>query len=144
MADICRCRSSPVALKENLKKLIDDTQALYDKMATDEGAVNEYYRASALTDANLSEAMAEIGDAQTVYDNFSATVEEINTAFDELNVKYGVLNGIEALNVADRSELNTLITTTMQGLLEQTTVDGAVEVGNVALQVTDKTAPFYI
>lgn len=135
--------NNTAALKENLKKLIDDTQALYDKMATDEGAVNEYYRASALTDANLSEAMAEIGDAQTVYDNSSATVEEINTAFDELNVKYGVLNGIEALNVADRSELNTLITT-MLGLLEQTTVNGAVEVGNVALQVTDKTAPFYI
>ncbi|MBQ2809105.1 MAG: M60 family metallopeptidase, partial [Bacteroidaceae bacterium] len=35
--------NNTAALKENLKKLIDDTQALYDKMATDEGAVNEYY-----------------------------------------------------------------------------------------------------
>ena len=135
--------NNTAALKENLKKLIDDTQALYDKMATDKGAVNEYYSTSSLTADNLSEALTEIEDAQTVYDNSSATVEEIKTAFDELNVKYGVLYGIEELNVADRSELNNLIAT-MQSLLEQTTVNGAVEVGNVALQVTDKTAPFYI
>ena len=135
--------NNTAALKENLKKLIDDTQALYDKMATDKGAVNEYYSTSSLTADNLSEALTEIEDAQTVYDNSSATVEEIKTAFDELNVKYGVLFGIEELNVADRSELNNLIAT-MQSLLEQTTVNGAVEVGNVALQVTDKTAPFYI
>ena len=135
--------NNTAALKENLKKLIDDTQALYDKMATDEGAVNEYYSTSSLTADNLSEALAMITAAQTVYDNSSATVEDINTAFDELNVKYGVLNGIEALNVADRSELNTLITT-MLGLLEQTTVNGAVEVGNVALQIDDEAAPYYI
>ena len=132
--------NNTAALKENLKKLIDDTQALYDKMATDEGAVNEYYSTSSLTAANLSEAMAEIGDAQTVYDNSSATVEEINTAFEELNVKYGVLNGIEALNVADRADLDSLITT-MQGLLDVTTENGA---GNVALQIDDESAPFYI
>ena len=135
--------NNTAALKANLKELIDNTQALYDKMATDEGAVNEYYSTSSLTAANLSEALTEIEDAQTVYDNSSATVDEIKTAFDELNVKYGVLYGIEELNVADRSELNNLIAT-MQSLLEQTTVNGAVEVGNVALQVTDKTAPFYI
>lgn len=135
--------NNTAALKENLKKLIDDTQALYDKMATDEGAVNEYYSTSALTADNLSEALVMITAAQTVYDNSSATVEEIKAAFDELNVKYGVLYGIEKLNVTDRGDLNNLIAT-MQSLLEQTTVNGAVEVGNVALQVTDKTAPFYI
>ena len=135
--------NNTAALKENLKKLIDDTQALYDKMATDEGAVNEYYSTSSLTADNLSEAMAEIGDAQTVYENSSATVDEINAAYYNLNEKYTILKGIEDLDVTDRGDLNTLIAT-MQSLLEQTTVNGAVETGNVALQVTDKTAPFYI
>lgn len=135
--------NNTAALKENLKKLIDDTQALYDKMATDEGAVNEYYSTSSLTAANLSEALTEIEDALVVYDNSSATVDDINTAFDELNTKYGVLNGIEELNVADRGELKTLIDK-MEELLEQTTVSGAVETGNLALQIDDEAAPYYI
>lgn len=135
--------NNTAALKENLKKLIDDTQALYDKMATDEGAVNEYYSTSSLTAANLSEALTEIEDALVVYDNSSATVDDINTAFDELNTKYGVLNGIEELNVADRGELKTLIDK-MEDLLEQTTVSGAVETGNLALQIDDEAAPYYI
>ena len=135
--------NNTAALKENLMKLIDDTQALYDKMATDDGAVNEYYSTSALTADNLSEALAMITAAQAVYDNSSATVDAINTAYDNLNKKYTVLSGIEELNVTDREDLSGLIAT-MQSLLEQTTVNGAVETGNVALQVTDKTAPFYI
>ena len=135
--------NNTAALKENLEKLIDDTQALYDKMATDEGAVNEYYSTSLLTADNLSEALAMITAAQTVYDNSSATVDEINAAYYNLNEKYTILKGIEDLDVTDRGDLNNLIAT-MQSLLEQTTVNGAVKVGNVALQVTDKTAPFYI
>lgn len=135
--------NNTAALKANLKKLIDDTQALYDKMATDKGAVNEYYSTSSLTADNLSEALAMITAAQTVYDNSSATVNEINAAYYNLNEKYTILKGIEDLDVTDRGDLNNLIAT-MQSLLGQTTVNGAVEVGNVALQVTDKTAPFYI
>lgn len=135
--------NNTAALKENLMKLIYDTQALYDKMATDDGAVNEYYSTSALTADNLSEALAMITAAQTVYDNSSATVDAINAAYYNLNEKYTILKGIEDLDVTDRGDLNNLIAT-MQSLLEQTTVNGAVETGNVALQVTDKTAPFYI
>ena len=135
--------NNTATLKENLKKLIDDTQALYDKMS-DEGAVNEYYSTSALTDANLSEAMAEIGDAQMVYDNSSATIEEINTAFDELNVKYGVLNGIEVLNVAadartDIEELVAEMETLLGEVADKTTAKTAL-----ALQTTDEDDSFYI
>ena len=131
------------ALKENLKTLMDKTQALYDKMATGEGTVSEYYVTSALTVDNLSETLSEIVDAQTVYDNNLSTKEEIQLTITELTAKYNVLKGIEDLNVTDRTDLDTLITT-MQGLLEETTENGAVETGNIALQVTDKTAPFYI
>ncbi len=135
--------NNTAAHKENLKKLIDDTQALYGKMATDDGAVNEYYSTSVLTADNLSGALAMITAAQTVYDNSSATVDAINAAYYDLNEKYTILKGIEDLDVTDRGDLNNLIAT-MQSLLEQTTVNGAVETGNVALQVADKTAPFYI
>lgn len=135
--------NNTAALKANLKELIDNTQELYDKMATDERTVNEYYSTSSLTAANLSEALAMITAAQTVYDNSSATVDEINATYYNLNEKYTILKGIEDLDVTDRGDLNNLIVT-MQSLLKQTTVNGAVETGNVALQVTDKTAPFYI
>lgn len=142
-AELYAALNNTDALKENLKTLIDDTQALYDKMATDEGTVSEYYVTSTLTVENLSEAKAEIEDAQEVYDYNLSTKENIQSAITELDAKYDVLYGIEYLNVTDRADLDSLITT-MQGLLEQTTVDGAVETGNIALQVTDKTAPFYI
>ena len=128
------------ALKENLKTLIDDTQALYDKMATDEGTVSEYYVTSALTVENLSEAKAEIEDAQEVYDYNMSTKEDIQLAITELDAKYDVLYGIEDSNVTDRADLDSLITT-MQGLLDETTENGA---GNIALQVKDENAPFYI
>ena len=130
-------------LRENLKKLIDNTQALYDKMATDEETVSEYYVTSALTVENLSEALSEIGDAQAVYDYNLSTNGEISTAITELTYKYNVLLGIDTLNVTVRTELESLITT-MQGLLEETTENGAVETGNIALQKDDESAPFYI
>ncbi|MBQ3243649.1 MAG: discoidin domain-containing protein [Bacteroidaceae bacterium] len=136
--------NNTAALKENLKKLIDDTQALYDKMATDEGAVNEYYSTSSLTADNLSEALTEIEDAQTVYDNSSATVDEINAAFKELNVKYGVLYGIEELNVAAdaRTDITGLIEK-MEELLGEV-ADKTTAKTAIALQTTDANAEFYI
>ena len=136
--------NNTAALKENLKKLIDDTQALYDKMATDEGAVNEYYSTSSLTADNLSEALAMITAAQTVYDNSSATVGEINTAFNELNVKYGVLYGIEELNVAAdaRTDITGLIEK-MEELLGEV-ADKTTAKTAIALQTTDANAEFYI
>ncbi|MBQ4063000.1 MAG: discoidin domain-containing protein, partial [Bacteroidaceae bacterium] len=136
--------NNTAALKENLKKLIDDTQALYDKMATDEGAVNEYYSTSSLTATNLSEALTEIEDAQTVYDNSSATVEEIKTAFDELNVKYGVLNGIDELDFAadKRTDITGLIEK-MEELLGEV-VDKTTAKTAIALQVEDEEREFYI
>ncbi len=142
-AELYAALNNTDALKENLKTLMDNTQALYDKMATGEGTVSEYYVTSALTVEDLSETLSEIADAQTVYDNNLSTKEDIQLAITELTAKYDVLKGIENLNVTDRTDLDTLITT-MQGLLEETTENGAVETGNIALQIDDESAPFYI
>ena len=130
------------ALKAKLLDLIKKTQALYDKMATEDGAVDEYYSTSELTAETLSAVLSEITDAQDAYDNAS-TVGDINTAFDELNEKYEVLDAVEKSDVADRDDLNALITG-MQSLLEQTTVNGAQTAGSLPLQIDDNTASYYI
>ncbi|MBO5787889.1 MAG: discoidin domain-containing protein, partial [Bacteroidaceae bacterium] len=222
--------NNTAALKANLKELIDNTQALYDKMADDEGNVNSNYSVSALENQDLVDALAQITAAQLVFEDASATVESINTAYETLNEKYQVLLEVENANVAatiDKSELETLINNAntlvgtingniennenyyagvdglalaelsyalslaqdaftryylteeqytnayntlnscytvtdtvvsadvakddlktlidaMEDLLATTTVNGVVETGNLALQVMDETAPFYI
>lgn len=135
-------KNNTAALKENLKKLIDDTQALYDEMATSEGAVNDYYSTSTLTVDNLSEASTEITDATTVYNNSSATVDEINAAYDELNAKYTVLTGIKDLDYTGERTIGTEITTA-ETLLDE--VRNATEIPEtVVLQNDDAAAPYYI
>ena len=222
--------NNTAALKANLKELIDNTQALYDEMADGEGNVNSNYSVSALENQDLVDALAQIRAAQLVFENASATVESINTAYETLNEKYQVLLKVENANVAatkDKSELeilinkaNTLVGTingniennenyyagvnglaleelneaisaaqdaftryylteeqytnaydtlntchtvtnkvvsadvakddlktlidAMEELLATTTVSGAVETGNVALQIDDEAAPYYI
>lgn len=105
--------NNTAALKANLKELIDNTQALYDKMADDEGNVNSNYSVSALENQDLVDALAQITAAQLVFENASATVENINTAYETLNEKYQVLLEVENANVAttiDKSGLRTAIT----------------------------------
>ena len=129
--------------RADLAELIQATQELCDEMSTPEGAVAEYYLSSSLTADNLAAVAAEIADADAVCKNLSAINADIKAAYTELEAEFNLLKNIKDVDVADRSSLQTLITE-MEDLLELTTVDGAVETGNVALQVDSKTSPYYI
>ncbi|MBR5593952.1 MAG: discoidin domain-containing protein [Bacteroidaceae bacterium] len=131
-------------LKAELQALHDNVVQFYLEIADENnGVIEEYYR-TAFTQDDLYALAAAIQNAERVYAvDYAATVEEITAAYEGLNAEYERLMEIKTVDVADRSSLQTLITE-MEDLLELTTVDGAVETGNVALQVDSKTSPYYI
>ncbi|MBR3612616.1 MAG: discoidin domain-containing protein [Bacteroidaceae bacterium] len=135
--------NNTTALKESLLELINDTQALYDEMAADGGTVNDYYSTSALTDENLSAASTEIAEATVVCNNPSATVNDISTAYNELNEVYTILEGIKANDYSGSREIiGTEITNAATLLAEVMTA--AETPGDVPLQASAATAPYYI
>ena len=98
--------------KEALQTLYNDDLALYDKMADDDGNVDDDYRPSALTNEKLAEVKAAIDDAKDKLDN-STQQAEVDAAKDALQTLYDALLAVEEANVAttiDKSELNTAIT----------------------------------
>lgn len=135
-------KNNTAALKESLLELINSTQTLYNEMAADDGTVNNYYSTSTLTDDNLSEAFAQITAATEVYNNSSATVDDINTAYNELNAKYTVLKDIKDLDYTEERTIVTDIETAEDLLAEVMTAAEAPE--TVVLQNGDATQPYYI
>ena len=128
-------------LKETLQAQVEPLQALYDKMATDNGDVEAYY-SSVLT----AEVLAAAGEALSVAqgllaDGAAVTVTAIVGAKSALEEQEALLQGIDDADVADREELTERIAT-MQGLLGETT--SSITTGAVALQATNAENDFYI
>ena len=129
-------------LKAELEKLHDEAVQLYLEIADENnGVIDEYYR-TAFTQDDFDALVAAIQNAELVKGNVASTVEEITTAYEDLNTVCERLKEIKNANVTDRSGLQTLINE-MQGLLDEMT-DGVSTPGAIALQTTDNKAPFYI
>ena len=134
---------STSALKAQLLNLLHQAQVMYQEIAdVTEGVLNNYYK-QAITEEQFNALINEIQQGGDVHENTAATADDINAAINELQTVYDAINAVRGSDVADRSSLQTLIIE-MEDLLELTTVDGAVETGNVALQVDSKTSPYYI
>ena len=129
-------------LKAELEALHDEAVQLYLEIADENnGVIDEYYR-TAFTQDDFDALVAAIQNAELVKGNVASTVEEITTAYEDLNTVCERLKEIKNANVTDRSGLQTLINE-MQGLLDEMT-DGVSTPGAIALQTTDNKAPFYI
>ena len=129
-------------LKAELEKLHDEAVQLYLEIADENnGVIDEYYR-TAFTKDDFDALITAIQNAERVKGNVASTVEEITTAYEDLNTVCERLKEIKNANVTDRSGLQTLIDE-MQGLLDEMT-DGVSSPGAIALQTTDNKAPFYI
>lgn len=132
-------------IKAELKTLIDNTTALYNKMAvvTDgTTTVNSAYTYSEVEVATLETTATELGEAQTVYETEGKTPAEVGAAYSELDACYQQLLAWENANTTDRTELNTLLGE-LGTLLGTMTTTSDTET-TVALQTTNQNADYYI
>ena len=98
--------------KDELQSLYDLADALYNKMADENGAIKADYTPSALTADMLTAAKTVLDAAKDKLDN-SNSQTEIDEAKTALQEQYDALLVIENANVAttiDKSDLNTAIT----------------------------------
>ena len=127
--------------KTALQTLYNNVLELYGGM-TDDGKVNAYYANSDLTDKMLSDAKNAIDAAKDKLDN-SNSQTEIDEAEGALQTAYEALLAIKNTDVADRSELNSLIAT-MKDLLDETTANVTLGKTAIQLQADNKNEAFYI
>ena len=103
--------------------------------------VKDEYKNSNVTEDLIVTTNSVVVDAETLLDK-AASADELDAQIAALQAAKNDLQ--EAMgNVVDKTELSELIAE-MEGLLEETTENGAVETGNIALQATDDESDFYI